>query len=109
MAIPLLALCPGYFMTILDVTIVNIALVNIKQELGANVTGLQWIVDGYSLVFASFLLTGGVLGDRRGNRTVYLVGLVLFTLSSTLCSLAPSLPVLQAARALQGPGAAPEA
>ena len=106
MAMPLLALCLGYFMTILDVTIVNIALVNIKQELGANVTGLQWIVDGYSLVFASFLLTGGVLGDRRGNRMVYLAGLVLFTLSSTLCSLAPSLPVLEIARAFQGLGAA---
>ena len=64
--LPLLALCLGYFMTILDVTIVNIALVNIKQQLGANVTGLQWIVDGYALVFASFLLTGGALGDRRG-------------------------------------------
>lgn len=106
MAIPLLALCLGYFMTILDVTIVNIALVNIKEQLGANVTGLQWIVDGYSLVFASFLLTGGVLGDRRGNRTVYLAGLILFTLSSTLCSLAPSLPVLEVSRAFQGLGAA---
>jgi MFS transporter, DHA2 family, methylenomycin A resistance protein len=104
--IPLLALCLGYFMTILDVTIVNIALVNIKEQLGANVTGLQWIVDGYSLVFASFLLTGGVLGDRRGNRTVFLVGLAIFTLSSTLCSLAPTLLVLQIARAFQGLGAA---
>jgi DHA2 family methylenomycin A resistance protein-like MFS transporter len=53
--IPLLALCLGYFMTILDVTIVNIALVDIKEHLGANVTGLQWIVDGYALVFASLL------------------------------------------------------
>lgn len=104
--IPLLALCLGYFMTILDVTIVNIALVNIKQELGANVTGLQWIVDGYALVFASFLLTGGALGDRKGGRTIYLAGLALFTLASTLCSLAPSLLVLQIARALQGLGAA---
>ena len=106
MVLPLLTLCLGYFMTILDVTIVNIALVNIKQELGANVTGLQWIVDGYSLVFASFLLTGGVLGDRRGSRTIYLTGLVLFTLSSTLCSLAPTLAVLEIARAFQGLGAA---
>ncbi len=57
-------------MTILDVTIVNIALVDIKEQLSANVTGLQWIVDGYALVFASFLLTGGVLGDRRGSRKV---------------------------------------
>ena len=101
MAIPLLALCLGYFMTILDVTIVNIALVNIKEQLSANVTGLQWIVDGYALVFASFLLTGGVLGDRRGSRTIYLAGLVLFTLSSTLCSLAPTLAVLEIARAFQ--------
>jgi DHA2 family methylenomycin A resistance protein-like MFS transporter len=104
--IPLLALCLGYFMTILDVTIVNIALVDIKEQLSANVTGLQWIVDGYSLVFASFLLTGGVFGDRRGSRTVFLVGLALFTLASTLCSLAPTLLVLQIARAFQGLGAA---
>jgi MFS transporter, DHA2 family, methylenomycin A resistance protein len=103
---PLLALCLGYFMTILDVTIVNVALVDIKEHLSANVTGLQWIVDGYALVFASFLLTGGVLGDRRGSRTVYLAGLALFTLASTLCSLAPALLVLEVARAFQGLGAA---
>jgi MFS transporter, DHA2 family, methylenomycin A resistance protein len=103
---PLLALCLGYFMTILDVTIVNIALVNIKEHLSANVTGLQWIVDGYALVFASLLLTGGVLGDRRGNRTIFLAGFTLFTLASTLCSLAPTLLVLQVARAFQGLGAA---
>ena len=59
---PLLALCLGYFMTILDVTIVNVALVNIKEQLSANVTGLQWIVDGYALVFASLLLTSGAVG-----------------------------------------------
>jgi DHA2 family methylenomycin A resistance protein-like MFS transporter len=103
---PLLALCLGYFMTILDVTIVNVALVDIKEHLGANVTGLQWIVDGYALVFASFLLTGGALGDRRGGRTVFLVGFGLFTLTSMLCSLAPTLLVLQIARAFQGLGAA---
>ncbi len=103
---PLLALCLGYFMTILDVTIVNVALVNIKEQLSANVTGLQWIVDGYALVFASLLLTGGALGDRRGSRTIFLVGFALFTLASTLCSLAPTLLVLQIARAVQGLGAA---
>jgi DHA2 family methylenomycin A resistance protein-like MFS transporter len=85
---PLLALCLGYFMTILDVTIVNIALVDIKEHLSANVTGLQWIVDGYALVFASLLLTGGALGDRRGSRTIFLIGFALFTLAATLCSLA---------------------
>ncbi|GHO70492.1 MFS transporter [Ktedonobacter sp. SOSP1-52] len=103
---PLLALCLGYFMTILDVTIVNVALVDIKEHLSANVTGLQWIVDGYALVFASLLLTGGALGDRRGSRTIFLVGFALFTLASTLCSLAPTLLVLQIARAFQGLGAA---
>jgi DHA2 family methylenomycin A resistance protein-like MFS transporter len=70
--VPLLAICLGYFMTILDVTIVNAALVDIKDHLSANVTGLQWIVDGYALVFASFLLTGGTLGDKRGRKTVFL-------------------------------------
>ncbi len=103
---PLLALCLGYFMTILDVTIVNVALVDIKEHLSANVTGLQWIVDGYALVFASLLLTGGALGDRRGSRTIFLVGFALFTLASTLCSLAPTLLILQIARAFQGLGAA---
>src|SRR5437667_10268792 len=103
---PLLVLCLGYFMTILDVTIVNVALVNIKEQLGANVTGLQWIVDGYALVFASLLLSGGALRDRRGSRTIALVGFALFTLASTLCSLAPTLLVLQIARAFQGLGPA---
>jgi DHA2 family methylenomycin A resistance protein-like MFS transporter len=103
---PLLALCLGYFMTILDITIVNVALVNIREQLSANVTGLQWIVDGYALVFASFLLTGGALGDRRGSRTIFLIGFALFTLASTLCSLAPTLLVLQISRAFQGLGAA---
>src|SRR5437667_4887968 len=105
-AIQRLALCLGYFMTILDVTIVNVALVDIKEHLSANVTGLRLIVDGYALVFASLLLTGGALGDRRGSRTIFLVGFALFTLASTLCSLAPSLLVLQIARAFQGLGAA---
>lgn len=104
--IPLLAICLGYFMTILDVTIVNVALVNIKEHLSADVTGLQWIVDGYALVFASLLLTGGALGDKKGSRTIFLVGFALFTLASTLCSLAPTLLVLQIARAAQGLGAA---
>ncbi|MBO0780059.1 MAG: MFS transporter [Ktedonobacteraceae bacterium] len=104
--IALLAICLGYFMTILDLTIVNVALANIQQQLNADVTGLQWIVDGYSLVFASFLLVGGALGDRIGGKNVFLAGLALFTLASTLCSAAPSLLILQIARALQGLGAA---
>src|SRR5205809_3530607 len=88
---PLLALCLGYFMTILDVTIVNVALVNIKEQLSANVTGLQWIVDGYALVFASLLLISGALGDRIGRRTVFIAGLALFTLAPMPSQFARSL------------------
>jgi DHA2 family methylenomycin A resistance protein-like MFS transporter len=95
----LLAICLGYSMTTLDLTIVNVALVNIKEQLNADVAGLQWIVNGYSLVFATFLLLGGALGDRIGGRKVFLLGLALFTLASTLCSTAPSLLILQVARA----------
>src|SRR5437763_2647558 len=62
--------------------------------------------DGYALIFASLLLTGGALGERRESRTIFLVGFALFTLASTLCSLAPTLLVLQIARAFQGLGAA---
>ncbi len=58
-------------MTILDVTIVNAALVDIKEHPSATVTGLQWIVDGYTLVFATFLLTGEALGDKFGRKTVF--------------------------------------
>jgi DHA2 family methylenomycin A resistance protein-like MFS transporter len=90
--ISLLALCLGSFMTILDVTIVNVALVDIKVHLSAHVTGLQWIADNYALVFASFLLTGGALGDSRGSRTIFLAGFARFTLASALCSLAQSAP-----------------
>lgn len=102
----LLAICLGYFMTILDTTVVNVALPAIRDQLGANVAGLQWIVDGYALVFAGLLLTAGALGDRLGNRAIFLAGLVLFTLASALCGAAPALWALQATRAAQGIGAA---
>src|SRR2546423_1777250 len=75
----LLAICLGYFMVILDTTIVNVATLNIREQLGADTAGLQWVLDGYTLTFASFLLTAGALGDRFGSRRMYLVGLALFT------------------------------
>src|SRR5258708_3802031 len=102
----LFALCLGCFMVILDITIVTIAMPSIQVQLGATISGLQWIVDGYSLIFASFLLTAGMLGDRLGSKRIFLLGLGLFTLASALCGLAPNLLSLQIFRLVQGLGAA---
>ncbi|MFG3345834.1 MFS transporter [Streptomyces sp. NPDC048018] len=103
---PLTAVCAGYFMVILDVTILNVAVPVIGRDLSASLTGIQWITDGYTLVFAGFLLTGGALGDRLGNRRVFCWGVVVFTLSSAVCALAPDTPALVAARLVEGLGAA---
>jgi DHA2 family methylenomycin A resistance protein-like MFS transporter len=105
-ALTLLAICLGYFMTILDASAVVVALPSIEQTFSTSVTGLQWIVDGYLVIFAGFLLTGGALGDRLGSRRVFLVGLTLFTVASAMCGAAPSLAALQATRVVQGLGAA---
>ncbi len=96
----------GFALVQLDVTVVNVALPRLGADLGAGIAGLQWIVDGYALVFAVMLLIGGFLGDRFGARRVYLAGLGLFALASALCGLAPDVVTLVAARALQGVGAA---
>ncbi|HET8521698.1 MAG TPA: MFS transporter, partial [Thermomicrobiales bacterium] len=105
-ALTLLAICLGYFMTILDASAVVVALPSIEHTFSTTVTGLQWVVDGYLVIFAGFLLTGGALGDRLGSRRVFLVGLTLFTAASAMCGAAPSLTVLQATRVIQGFGAA---
>lgn len=105
-ALSLIAICAGYFMVILDATAVTVAVPNIQQQLGATVSDLQWVLDGYTLAFAALLLTAGALGDRLGNKHVFLLGLFLFTASSALCGLAPTLWVLQVARVIQGVGAA---
>lgn len=102
----LLTMCFALFMAMLDNTVVNVALPTISRELGAGVSGLQWIVDGYVLAFATLLLTGGTLGDRFGRKRTFLSGLALFTLSSLLCGLSQSTGQLIAGRALQGVGAA---
>src|SRR5437867_4766695 len=85
---PLIALCLGFFMVSIDVTIVNVALPTIQKNLIVSVSGLQWIVDGYTLTFACLLLTAGNFGDRFGAKTAYLGGLALFTASSLGCGLA---------------------
>jgi EmrB/QacA subfamily drug resistance transporter len=89
-------------MAFLDGTVVNVALPVLARELGAGLAALQWIVDAYLLTLSAFLLLGGALGDALGRRRVFAAGVVLFAATSALCGLAPSLPVLWAARALQG-------
>ncbi len=106
LSLALAAICLGYFMVILDTTIVNVALPALRVDLGASVRGLQWVVDGYLLMLAALLLTGGVLADRLGARRVFQVGLGLFVAASVGCGVAPSTVVLVIARMAQGVGAA---
>ena len=96
----------AFFMIVLDTSIVNLALPRIKDVFQADLTSLQWLVDGYALVFASLLLNAGALGDRYGAKRVFTSGLFLFCVASAACGLAPSLASLQIARAVQGVGAA---
>lgn len=95
---PLVAICTGYFMVILDTMVVNVALPTISRDLHATTTDLQWVVAAYSLVFAALLLSAGALADRRGAKGVFQVGMVLFAIASLGCGLAPSTgALLQAA------------
>ena len=94
------------FMVMLDNTIVNVALPSIGRGLDVGVSRLEWVVNGYTLAFAVFMLTGGRLADLYGRRLVFDVGLVVFTAASFTCGLAPSAAVLIAARSVQGAGAA---
>src|SRR5499427_577939 len=87
-----------------DNTIVNVALPSIQRDLHAPVSGLQWTVDAYTVVVASFLILAGSTADRFGRRRVFQIGLATFTLGSLLCSLAPGLGWLVAFRMLQGIG-----
>ncbi|HET7867035.1 MAG TPA: DHA2 family efflux MFS transporter permease subunit [Burkholderiaceae bacterium] len=102
----LLVLCAGVLMIVLDTTIVNVALPSIRTDLGFSETSLVWVVNAYMLTFGGFLLLGGRLGDLYGHRRMFLLGLVLFTLASLGCGLAPSQGLLIAARAVQGLGGA---
>ncbi len=102
----LASVCLGYFMAVLDSTVVNVALPDMARSLGTGIAGMQWVVDGYALLFASLMLMAGTLGDRWGNKETFAAGLGLFTLASGLCGIAPNLGTLIAFRALQGVGAA---
>lgn len=90
----------------LDATVANVALPTIARDLDTDVAGLQWVITGYLLTLASFILLGGALGDRYGRRRIFVIGSVWFGLASLACGLAPTLPALILARVLQGAGAA---
>ncbi len=96
----------GSSLAFIDGTVVNVALPFLQEDLDASATGVQWVVQSYSLLLAALILVGGSLGDRLGRRKMYLLGVVVFTLASIVAGAAPSLESLIAARALQGIGGA---
>ncbi len=107
-AVILAAVSLGQFMIQMDLTVVNVALPAIGHHLHGLTSGLQWVIDGYSLALASLLLLGGRIGDRSGHKRVYLAGLAIFGVGSGLCALASSMGALICFRVLQGIGAAVE-
>ncbi|MFD8558483.1 MFS transporter [Streptosporangium canum] len=96
----------GSGIALLDGTVVNVALPALGDDLGADMAGLQWTVNAYTLTLAGLILLGGSLGDRYGRRRIFLIGVVWFAVASALCGLAPNVETLIAARALQGVGGA---
>ena len=98
----LLVVCLAQFMVILDIAIVNVALPSMRSGLHFSTTGLQWVVNAYTLTFAGFLMLGGRSADLLGRRRVFLTGTALFALSSLACALADSKGLLIGARGLQG-------
>lgn len=102
----LIAVACAFVMDLLDTTIVNVAVPSIGQSLHASTAALEWIIAGYAVSFAVLLILGGRLGDSHGYRRMFLVGVALFTLTSLVCGLAPSVATLEAGRLLQGASAA---
>lgn len=96
----------GFFTITLSAVVVNVALRQIGVDLDADMSGLQWIVDGYTLMFAALLLSAGALSDRIGARRTFVLGTILFMAASLACGLAPTVGVLIAARVVQGAAAA---
>ncbi|MEU8971294.1 MFS transporter [Streptomyces monashensis] len=98
----LIGLSLGYFMVLLDTSVVNVALPAIRSDIGGGLSGLQWVVNGYTLTFAALLLTMGALSDRLGGRRVFIVGTWAFLLASLITVFSPNLGVLITMRALLG-------
>lgn len=101
----LTALCAGLFITLMDQALVAVALPSIREDLGASINETVWVVAVYLLAFAAPLLVSGRLGDRFGQRNVYLAGMAVFTVAATAAAFAPTVELLIAARAVQGLGA----
>lgn len=97
--------CASIVIVVMDITIVNVALPDVRRDLSASVIDLQWTVDAYTLLLAGFLVLAGSMADRFGRRRVFMVGLTTFGLGSLLCGFAPTIEWLIAARALQAVGA----
>ncbi|WP_109126447.1 MFS transporter [Dyella sp. C11] len=97
--------CLSLLMVAMDITIVNVALPSIRQDLHASISGLQWVIDAYTMVVASLLMLAGSMADRFGRRRVFQTGMALFVLGSLLCSVAPNTQGLVAFRVLQALGA----
>ncbi|HEY4450307.1 MAG TPA: MFS transporter [Solirubrobacteraceae bacterium] len=104
--IALYVLCAGMLMIVLDVTVVNVALPSIQEDLGFSTSSLAWVVNAYLIAFGGLLLLAGRLGDLTGRRRVFLSGITIFTAASLLCGLAQSQWLLVAARFVQGVGGA---
>ncbi|GAB2484127.1 MFS transporter [Jatrophihabitans fulvus] len=104
--LPLVTVCLGTFMLLIDVTIVNVALPDMATDLETSFSSLQWVVDAYALVLAALVLGTGSIADLAGHRRTYIAGLALFALASLVCGIAPNSGALIAARAVQGLGAA---
>src|SRR6188508_3326707 len=102
----LMAVSVATFMLLLDITVVNVALPSIREDLGASFTDLQWVFDAYALSLAALVLTAGSLADRLGRRRIFAAGLVIFSGASLLCALAPNPVFLNVSRAVQGVGGA---
>jgi EmrB/QacA subfamily drug resistance transporter len=98
--------CVAFFMTILDVSIVNVALPSIKKSLDVSDSSLQWVLIAYAITFGGFLLLGGRLADLLGRRRIFMIGVAVFSVASLVCGLSGTLGLLVAARAVQGIGAA---
>src|SRR4051794_18255635 len=104
--IALYVLCAGMLMIVLDITVVNVALPSIKDDLGFNQSSLAWVVNAYLITFGGLLLLAGRLGDLIGRRTIFLTGMAVFVAASVLCGASQSEGMLIGARLLQGIGGA---